>query len=31
MNYLSINELKELQYLEEYAGIWKKISGIIGQ
>ena len=31
MNYLSVNELKELQYLEEYAGIWKKISGIIGQ
>ena len=31
MKYLSINELKELQYLEEYAGIWKKISGIIGQ
>ena len=31
MNYLSINELKELQYLEEYAGIWKKIIGIIGQ
>jgi hypothetical protein len=31
MNYLSINELKELQYLEEHAVIWKKISGIIGQ
>ena len=31
MKYLSINELKELQYLEECAGIWKKISGIIGQ
>ena len=31
MNYLSINELKELQYLKEYAEIWKKISGIIGQ
>ncbi len=29
LNYLSINELKELQYLEGYAGIWKKISGII--
>ena len=31
MNYFSINELKELQYLEEYTEIWKKISGIIGQ
>jgi len=31
MNYLSINELKELQYLEEHAVIWKKISEIIGQ
>ena len=31
MKYLSINELKELQYFEEYAVIWKKISGIIGQ
>ena len=31
MKYLSINELKELQYLEEYTEIWKKISGIIGQ
>ncbi|MDP5048026.1 MAG: hypothetical protein NWQ39_06420 [Saprospiraceae bacterium] len=31
MNYLSTNELKELQYLEEYVEIWKKISGIIGQ
>jgi hypothetical protein len=28
---ISINELKDLQYLEEYVGIWKKISGIIGQ
>jgi len=26
---ISINELKDLQYLEEYVGIWKKISGII--
>ena len=31
MNYFSINELKEFQYLEEYTEIWKKISGIIGQ
>ena len=31
MNYFSINELKEIQYLEEYTEIWKKISGIIGQ
>jgi len=28
---ISINELKDLQYLEEYVEIWKKISGIIGQ
>jgi len=31
VNFISINELKELQYSENYAGIWKKISGIIGQ
>lgn len=31
LNFISINELKELQYSENYAGIWKKISGIIGQ
>ena len=31
MKYLSINELKELQYLVENTEIWKKISGIIGQ
>lgn len=31
MNYLSINDLKEIQYLEQSAEIWKKISGIIGQ
>jgi hypothetical protein len=28
---ISINELKDLQYLDEYVEIWKKISGIIGQ
>jgi hypothetical protein len=28
---ISINELMDLQYLEEYVEIWKKISGIIGQ
>ena len=31
VNFISINELKELQYSENYAGIWKKMSGIIGQ
>jgi len=31
MKLISINELKDLQYLEKYVGIWKKISGIIGQ
>ncbi len=31
VNFISINELKELQYSDNYAGIWKKISGIIGQ
>lgn len=31
INYLPINGLKELQSLEEYVGIWKKISGIIRQ
>jgi hypothetical protein len=31
INFISINELKELQALEEHAEIWKKISGIIGQ
>lgn len=28
---ISINELKDIQYLEEYVEIWKKISGIIEQ
>jgi hypothetical protein len=31
INFISINELKELQALEEHAEVWKKISGIIGQ
>jgi hypothetical protein len=31
INFISMNELMELQYLEEYAEIWKKISGIIKQ
>jgi hypothetical protein len=31
INYLPINDLKELQSLEEYVGVWKKISGIIRQ
>ena len=31
VDFISINELKDLQYLEEYVEIWKKISGIIGQ
>jgi hypothetical protein len=31
INFISINELKEFQVLEEHAEIWKKISGIIGQ
>lgn len=30
-NFISINELKELKYLEEFNGIWKKMSEIIGQ
>jgi len=31
MNFISTNELRELQYLENHTEIWKKISGIIGQ
>lgn len=31
LNFVSIHELKHLQYLEEPVGIWNKISGIIGQ
>jgi hypothetical protein len=31
LKFVSIHELKDLQYLGEYIGIWKKISGIIGQ
>ena len=31
LNFISINELEELKYLDEYAWIWKKISGVIGQ
>lgn len=31
INFISINELKELQNLDAYAEIWEKISGIIGQ
>lgn len=31
LNFISVNELKELQNLESYVEIWKKISGIIGQ
>jgi hypothetical protein len=28
LNFISINELEELKYLDEYAWIWKKISGV---
>lgn len=31
LNFISINELEELKYLDEYAWIWKKISGVIRQ